>query len=189
MILKILKSFGNFILQKINIKSDKNWSNPIGHVNSYGRMTEDKSELCNIFNNHWTSITSDSNSSIDESVEFIQNQAFNTTAKIDSNFKFSFTTTNEIEDLLASIQTLSGAGICGILTKIFKTSSLKLKKSIVHLFNHSIFTCSIPNEWKTAAVTPLYKKKVKLMIWIIIIGFQSFHRFQNSSKSLFITKF
>ncbi|CAF0807126.1 unnamed protein product [Brachionus calyciflorus] len=40
----------------------------------------------------------------------------------------------------------------GIPTKIFQNSSKKLK-------NFSILTSSIPNEWKTAVVTPLFKKK------------------------------
>ena len=44
-------------------------------------------------------------------------------------------------------------------TKCLKNSSSKFKSIIANLFNFSILTATIPNDWKTAVVTPLYKRK------------------------------
>jgi hypothetical protein len=156
---KNAKKFWEFYSSKISIKSDKSSNNPISHVNFNGRITENKRELCDAFNFFFTSISSTSNVSLDDSARFIENQLFENNQNVKADFKFSFTTTTEIDDLLSTIQTSSGAGICDIPTKVLKIPSVNLKRAIVHLFNYSILTSTIPSDWKTAVVTPLFKKK------------------------------
>ncbi|CAF1017571.1 unnamed protein product [Brachionus calyciflorus] len=156
---KNAKKFWEFYSSKINIKSDKSSKNPISHVKFNGRVSEDKKELCNIFNCFFTSISSSSDAKSDECINFIQQQVSSLNITNDLSFKFSFTTAKEIDDMLSTIQSSSGPGICDIPTKILKIPSTKLKTVIAYLFNFSILTSSIPNEWKTAVVTPLLKKK------------------------------
>ncbi|CAF0938403.1 unnamed protein product [Brachionus calyciflorus] len=153
------KKFWEFYSSKIKIKSDKSSNNPISHVKFNGKISKNIFELCNIFNLFFTSISSSSNSSIEESSEFIQKQMSNLNPIKALNFKFSFTTAKEIDELLTTIQTSSGPGICDIPTKILKLPSLKLKTVIAYLFNYSILSSSIPIDWKTVVVTPLFKKR------------------------------
>ncbi|CAF1009815.1 unnamed protein product [Brachionus calyciflorus] len=144
--------------KSISVKSDKSSNNPISNVNYKGRMTNDKNELCNVFNRFFASISSSSNSTMEECTNFIDGQ-FDQFRVEETKFKFSFTTANELNDLLSSLPSSSNPGICGIPTKILKSSSLKLRTIIAYLFNCSILSCSIPNDWKTAIVLPLYKNK------------------------------
>ncbi|RMZ97515.1 RNA-directed DNA polymerase from mobile element jockey-like, partial [Brachionus plicatilis] len=71
---KSSKKFWEFYSSKISIKSDKSSSNPISHVKFNGKVTDNKLELCNIFNCFFTSISSSSNVSIKEAEKFIDEQ-------------------------------------------------------------------------------------------------------------------
>ena len=124
-----------------------------------GRTYEDKKDLSNIFNIFFTSISSTSECSLEEASGFINDQFENSSSDNKLSFKFSFTTASEIEDLFASIQSTSGPGISGVPTKIFKAPTKKFKTILAHLFNYSILTNAIPDEWKTGVVTPLFKNK------------------------------
>ena len=69
------KKFWQFYSTKINIKSDNSNLNPIGHVKlNNGKTSENKTELCNIFNGFFTSISTSSDCSITESTQFIDDQ-------------------------------------------------------------------------------------------------------------------
>ncbi|CAF1141057.1 unnamed protein product, partial [Brachionus calyciflorus] len=149
---KNAKKFWEFYSSKINIKSDKSANNPISHIKYNGKISEDKSELSNIFNLFFTSISSSSTSKSEECLNFIEQQVSYLNSYNGQDFKFSFTTAKEVDDLLATIQSASAAGVCDIPTKILKLPSLKLKTVIAYIFNYSILTNSIPNDWKTAVV-------------------------------------
>ncbi|CAF0861672.1 unnamed protein product, partial [Brachionus calyciflorus] len=150
------KKFWQFYPSKINVISDKSSTNPINHVKFNGKISNDKIELCNIFNRFFTTISSTSKSSLEDSLDFIDNSI---PTMIGPEFKFSFPTSNELDDLIKTLPTSSAPGICGIPTKVLKLASPKLKSMIAYLFNYSILSCSIPKDWKTAIVTPLYKNK------------------------------
>ena len=115
-------------------------------------------ELCNVFNGFFTSISSGSECSLTEASDFIDEQLKDKSDGV-SSFKFSFTTATEIDELFKTIPSSSAPGICGISTKVLKSSSKKLKTILAYLFNYSFLTSKIPSEWKTAVVTPLFKKK------------------------------
>ncbi|CAF1112143.1 unnamed protein product, partial [Brachionus calyciflorus] len=156
--LKNSKKFWEFYSSKITVKSDKSSVDPINSINDKGKILNDKLEISNAFNCFFTSISSSSNLPIDESVTFIQNQKVFSEIS-NQNFKFSFTNANEIDELLKTIPSTSAEGICGIPTKILKSSSTKFKTVIAYQFNFSILSCTLPNDWKTAVVTPLFKRK------------------------------
>ncbi|RNA23852.1 RNA-directed DNA polymerase from mobile element jockey-like [Brachionus plicatilis] len=109
-------------------------------------------------NYFFTSISSSSECSFDKAALFVNDQ-LDMNLTNDPCFKFSLTTANEVEELLSTLPSTGAPGICGIPTKLLKSASKKLKTAIAWLFNYSIVSCSISCEWKTAVVTPLFKKK------------------------------
>ncbi|CAF0801056.1 unnamed protein product [Brachionus calyciflorus] len=131
---KSSKKFRQYYSSKIKIKSEKSNSNPISHVKYNGKSSEDKTDLCNIFNVFFTSISSSSECSKSEASDFIEKE-------------------------ITTIPSQSGPGIIEIPTKIFKSSSVKLRTTLAYLFKYAVLTNNIPNEWKAAVVTPLFKKK------------------------------
>jgi hypothetical protein len=64
-----------------------------------------------------------------------------------------------INKLLLNLSSTSGPGASGISSKILKASAFQLTPLIKDLFNTCIDSCSIPDDWKLAIVTPIFKKK------------------------------
>ena len=156
---KNAKKFWQFYSPLIKIKSDKNRDQTATTIKFDNKTINEKTELCNTFNNFFTSIKSTSNSSIEDSTEFINSQFSKLNIKADYDFKFSFTNSNEIRNLLFELSNSSGAGACGISAKVLKNCSDKFRTIIAYLFNNAILYGVIPSDWKTAIVTPLYKNK------------------------------
>ncbi|CAF0952944.1 unnamed protein product, partial [Brachionus calyciflorus] len=148
------KKFWEYYSSKIKVKSEKSNSNPISHVKYNGKSSEGKTDLCNIFNVFFTLISSSSKCSSNEASDFIEKEITVDSINGNHDFKFSFTTANEIDELLKTIPSQSGPGISEIPTKIFKSPSLNLKTTLAYLFNYAVLTNNIPNEWKAAGVTP-----------------------------------
>lgn len=158
------KKFWELYSSKIKIKSNKNLEQSTFQIKKNEQVITDKTEISEIFNAYFTSLSSESNNSLSECENFVDEQlkraCDDKQIKIQEGaFKFSFTTASEIEKLLSSIPTTSGPGVSGIPTKNIKTSPMNLNTVIAYLFNFSILTCTMPAEWKTAVVTPLYKNK------------------------------
>ncbi|CAF1049554.1 unnamed protein product [Brachionus calyciflorus] len=101
---KLLKDFGS--IDEKCVKSEKSSNIPISHVNFNGRLTKDKNELCNVLNRFFTSMSSSSNSTIEQSTNFIDSQ-FDQYKIQDTEFKFNFTTAKELNDLLKSLTSSS----------------------------------------------------------------------------------
>jgi transcriptional regulator CtsR len=76
-----------------------------------------------------------------------------------SIFEFKKITTRTVKDTLYSIDSSSGAGIPMIPTKIIKSSNQNFLNAVTQLINDCIENKSIPLDWKSAIVTPLYKNK------------------------------
>ncbi|CAF1091926.1 unnamed protein product, partial [Brachionus calyciflorus] len=155
---KEVKKFWKFYSSQIKVKSDKSSEDTLFVLNYNEKIIDDKKEVSNVFNTFFTSISSSSNSTYDDSKNFID-KIFERSVSTDEKFKFNFTNGNEVTELLSDISSTSGPGICGIPTKILKNSSSKFKSIIAYLLNISILTKTIPNDWKTAVITPLYKNK------------------------------
>jgi hypothetical protein len=69
------------------------------------------------------------------------------------------TSTEEVLKLLTNLDNNSSPGISNIPVKIFKNSKSTLCDVFAKIFNCCIDSQSIPSEWKTAVVVPLYKNK------------------------------
>ena len=75
-----------------------------------------------------------------------------------SSFSFTNISENDVKIALSDISASSSASFEGIHPKILKSSSEILVPVITKIFNSCLRTNTIPNSWKFALVTPLYKK-------------------------------
>ncbi len=79
--------------------------------------------------------------------------------KIKDEFEFKEVSEETVLNLIMNLSTSSGPGISGISSKILKAASITLVPLITSLFNQCLAENTIPIEWKTAVVTPIYKNK------------------------------
>ncbi len=77
-------------------------------------------------------------------------------------FQINPITTDAIEKYIKELDSNSSCGISDIPVSIIKYSALTLSKPISNIVNFCIVNNCIPNEWKFAIVTPLYKSKGEL---------------------------
>ena len=68
---------------------------------------------------------------------------------------------DEVSQCLMNLDTLKAFGSDGIPSRLLKACRLEIAPSVCELFNHSLHTCRIPSEWKSADVTPVHKKERK----------------------------
>ena len=115
-----------------------------------------------MLNIHFTSLSSESNADIDdcynygkENLNYIKSQLKTNNA---SHFQFEQINYETVFVLIKDLESEKGHGITGIPIKIFKKLNDKICNIITNLFNECINSCEIPSEWKTAVVSPLYKK-------------------------------
>ena len=71
---------------------------------------------------------------------------------------------SEIYALIQDLPATGSTGIDAISSKMLKFAACELAPMIAKLLNMSIYLCSFPTRWKTAVVTPIYKKGNKAEI-------------------------
>ena len=162
------KIFWEFYSNTIKLNSSKSTNNaPTTIINDTqtGTNPEEISEMFSLF---FTSLTSESTIDRLESKVFIEKTFDEINEKrVKSNLKalncekFEFLPVNpdQVQQLIDNLSETSGPGITGISSKIIKAASAKLVPFITQLFNDCIENNIVPTEWKTAVVTPIYKKK------------------------------
>ena len=128
---------------------------------------DEPKKIGNLFNAHFTSLKSNSLSTASESENFIdatfKDLKDGPNPKIkDDFFSFSYTTEIIVEKLLKKLDVSSGAGISDIPTKLIKSNTVFWAYILTKLINKCIELKQIPGEFKTAIVTPLYKKGDKM---------------------------
>ena len=68
------------------------------------------------------------------------------------------TTPAEVESLLHKLDIRKSPGRDGLSTRVFKEGAAELAPSLAALFNASFTEGILPQDWKDATITPLYKK-------------------------------
>lgn len=158
------KLFWKFYSASIRIKSG-NFNSVLPSVICDGEdLASDPSSICDMFNSFFTKISSDSLSCNSECKEFINDQflelkranAFKT-----DTFNFQHTSVDKVEKLLASIDSTSSAGLAGIPTKTLVSNAKFLAPMFTKFFNNCIDSSILPDDFKAACVTPLFKNKGK----------------------------
>jgi hypothetical protein len=163
---KNAKQYWNFYSSFVNIKSSVEHST-VNSIKFNNSAVFDKKDIGNGFNSFFTSLEAQSNSNISDSLEFIDKNLLNLRRKIkmfdniksDGHFKFKPTCIDEVKTIIDNLQSSSSPGISQIPTVVLKFSAPILSKILVDFINHAIINCEIPNEWKIAIVSPLYKNK------------------------------
>ena len=76
----------------------------------------------------------------------------------DKNFVFEKTTPTHVFALLSKLCKSKATGLDNISAKLPRECPDLLAESLTYIFNESLMTGLFPDEWKSARVTPLYKK-------------------------------
>lgn len=155
--------FWEFYSSFIKIKSDKSNTSSIPTTMTKNELTFNGYEqICEGFNLFFTNILSDSTDNIESCEkqckshfdELIAGGIFEP-----KTFAFSFTNRVEVEKLISELSDNSGPGFTAIPTKIIKETSKLISPFLSDLFNNCLLKSKIPNDWKKAIVTPLFKNK------------------------------
>ena len=161
---ELKQNFYKYYSSSISIKSDKtNKNNNINLIMNGDKVVTEPSTICDSFNSFFTTLSSKSLANHDRSTNFIDKifKQMKNNNKIISNQSFNFNLTSEttVLNFINSLDKASGPGISDIPTKIIKLCSSSLTPLLTNLFNAAILQSKIPNEWKFAVVTPLFKNK------------------------------
>jgi hypothetical protein len=155
------KKFWKFYSTFMSVKSDKSGNQSIKCIKYDETLAEDPISIGNLFNSFFTSLSSNSTANIDECIDYSKNHFNDIKDKLNveqNSFKFHKISQHEVETLINDLDNTTGAGISSIPVKVLKQLNLKISSLITNLFNECIETKEIPSDWKTAVVTPLYKK-------------------------------
>ncbi len=159
------KKFWNFYSSTIKIKSDKSAQVGIpGTILNNGIEFNGDEQISDMFNVFFTTISSGSKASLDNSKGFTA-KLFNKLKReskirvLGTNFEFTRCESDTVTRLLTTIDTSSGPGVSCIATKVIKAAARTLVPVLTDLINMAIESCTIPIDWKTAVVTPIYKNK------------------------------
>ena len=115
-------------------------------------------ELSNAFNRHFTEIGPNLASQINPPRvcfrDFVES--------CDSTFELELLTTDVLHNLVNDIPSGKADGLDGIPISLLKLSFKFIASSLTHIFNLVISTGIIPNDWKSARITPIYKADSKV---------------------------
>jgi hypothetical protein len=140
------KKFSNYIKSKTKIRT------MIGPLkNSNNAATADKLEMANILKNFSASVFT---------AEYLSNMPHK---EKETNVELSHVAFTQ-EKVLKKLQNLrsdSAPGPDNIHPRILKELRYELVKPLYMLFTKSLYTETIPQDWKLAIVTPIYKKGAK----------------------------
>jgi hypothetical protein len=148
---------------KLNPFLNPNKKQPIAPATIISNASRDSPlEVANIFSNFFTSITKkfsllDINLCIAYVDEFMSRMYRSRCNQ--SKFKLSKLTTCEVIKQLKAIEQTSSPGSSGIETRVLIFCASELGPCITNLFNQCIEHATIPDEWKLAHVTPIFKGK------------------------------
>jgi len=80
-------------------------------------------------------------------------------SNVDSTCTFTFVpiTEDQVFKSLASLDTRKATGLDGVSSRLIKAGAGPLTSPLTKLFNRSLSSGSIPQQWKMSRVTPLYK--------------------------------
>lgn len=138
-----------------------------------GHIVHDKSQICDIFNEHFTNVATNigtpddlldeesTNTIVDsysshDSITSIENEMANREDYKD--FSFSPVSEDMVLKKIASLNKRKSTGSDTIPPRLLKISAPCLAKPITKIINMSIEKCTFPDQLKDAEVAPIFKK-------------------------------
>ena len=79
------------------------------------------------------------------------------TPKVNHDFVLEEVSSSFVRKELLQIKSTKVTGLDGISARLLKDAALEVSEPITYIINLTISTSTIPSEWKTAKVTPIYK--------------------------------
>ena len=77
------------------------------------------------------------------------------------NFKFHIITVDQVFKLLQSLDSRKATGLDGVSSRLIKAGAASLAYPLTSLFNLSLSTGEVPQQWKTSRVTHIFSKKAQ----------------------------
>ena len=68
-------------------------------------------------------------------------------------------TTEAVEKKLSKLDITKSSGPDKVHSRILKEAKTPIAKALAVIYNNSIATGEIPQEWRSATITPIYKKR------------------------------
>ena len=160
------KRFWDFYSSIVTVKSKKasvNGSSNINLIRDDTHIYTEQVDIAEAFNLHFTNIQSESKATQDRCVDFIENhfnEMINVKVKFQPNcLKFVETDQVEVDSFLSELLNASSPGASEISIKVLKELRIIFIPILTKIFNYCIKASVLPDEWKSAIVTPLYKNK------------------------------
>jgi hypothetical protein len=159
------RKYWDFYKSSFVLKSERGNSIAPNFITNGVKSASDPASICQLFNEHFTNIQSFSDTILEDGIKYIDNtfeslKSVKNFPKLDGKeFVFSKTSPSFIVKIIENLDSSTSAGISDISVKVFKKSSLVLAPFISNIFNECIDSGTIPNEWKCAVVTALFKNK------------------------------
>ena len=119
-----------------------------------GEVTGDQ-QIAEVFNKYFTSLFTSRTSVCDLLPE--ENEC-------ETGFKFRKLTFEDTQKELKSLDKNKATGLDGISAKCLRITASAIAGSLNHVFNLSLASGEIPQEWKNAKVTPIFKAGNKMNI-------------------------
>ena len=118
-----------------------------------GNTTESCAEITELLNNHFATVGPNLAAKIPQSGpgNLFPNIRGDTLDKIQS------TTRANVEKMIKELPAHKSMGLQNFSTKLVRDAAPAISEILAHILNNCIITSSIPSEWKTARITPLYK--------------------------------
>ena len=160
------KNFWEFYASSVRLKKDPSSHKTLSSITINGKTLSDTKEIASGINKYFTSLGNAQNLKSDAECSSFINRVFKNDERLERNrqnsqseFSFRHTSHTILEKLISQLDTSSSPGVTEIATKILKSSSSAIAPFLARLFNSCIDKSALPDEFKQAIVTPLYKNK------------------------------
>ena len=150
----------------LNELSNKSKKSTVSSIKQENIKLTDEQDIANAFNLHFTTV-------VDQYIDVIPPSSNNDTAQHDfqplthfvktklppdNMFQIPLITKQAVFKFLSTLDVKKSAGVDGISAHMLKLSAPYITHIITEICNLSITKNQFPNDWKTAVVTPLFKK-------------------------------
>ncbi|MES9881480.1 MAG: reverse transcriptase family protein, partial [Sedimenticola sp.] len=142
-------------------KKVKESNNILAVKNEENELITNNCDIANVFNDYFVSVASKLKMPIQSSTF---DQLINcVSSKIPCNINFEIPETNEqfVHKYLSSLDVTKATGLDNMGPRLLKLSAIVIAPSITLLVNKSINSCTFPDVWKNAKVSPLLKSGAK----------------------------
>jgi len=120
-------------------------------------LTNDKQKVADTINEFFSTIGENLAKKFESNHEY-QNESL---VDVKNCFKFTTICEDQVFKILQSLDSKKATGLDGVSSRLLKAGATPLASPLTKLFNLSLSSGQVPQQWKTARVTPLFKEGSK----------------------------